>query len=113
MISCDLQNIVDESDNLYQVKKNEIHPGDKVILKTVNSVYNITVEKDGKYTVSGGWFDKQNLSPVKTSILGCTWGGSIIKTDIIAACGLHLEFANKLITSKIIKIFIFPQSLRN
>jgi hypothetical protein len=113
MVSCDLQNMVDQSDTLSQVKKSEIHPGDMVILKTVNSVYNITVERDGKYIVSGGWFDRKNLSPVKTNILGCTWGGSVIKTDIIAACGLHLEFANKLVTSKIIKIFIFPQNLRN
>ena len=67
----------------------------------------------GKYRVSGGWFDKNNLAPVKTTIHGCTWGGSIIKTDIIAACGLHLEFGNKVVTSKIKKIFHIPNYRKN
>jgi hypothetical protein len=34
--------------------------GDTVILKTVNSVYLIKVMEEEQYTVSGGWFDKNN-----------------------------------------------------
>lgn len=113
MLSYDLKNIVEQSDSLLQVKKSEARPGDKIIVKTLNSTYTIMVEPNEKYSVSGGWFDRKNLPSVKTTILGCSWGGSVIKTDIIAACGLHLEFGNKLITSKILKIFVFPQSLRN
>ncbi len=113
MIRCDLKSMVEQSDALSQIKKNDLHPGDLLILKTLNSVYSITVENDGKYTVSGGWFDRKKMSPVKTTISGCTWGGSVIKTDTVAACGLHLEFGNRLITSKINKIFVFPQNLRN
>ena len=29
-MSFDLQNIVDQVDNLYQVKKADLHPGDKI-----------------------------------------------------------------------------------
>ena len=32
-------------------------------------------------------------------------GGRVIKNDIVAACGLHLEFGNKVVTSRIKKIF--------
>jgi hypothetical protein len=64
--------------------------------------------ENGQYDVSGGWFDKNNLARTKTTIHGCTWGGSIIKSDIIAACGLHLEFGNRVVTSKIEKIFHIP-----
>jgi hypothetical protein len=34
-------------------------------------------------------------------INGCTWGGSIIQTGVLAACGLRLEFANRVVTSPI------------
>ena len=112
-MSIDLQNIVDQADNLYQVKKADLHPGDKIQLKTKNSIYNIIVDNDGNYIVSGGWFDKMSMSPLKTTIKGCTWGGSIIKTDIVAACGLNLEFGNRLLTSAIQKIIVFPGFRRN
>ncbi len=45
--------------------------------------------------------DKEGLSPLRTTINGCTWGGSAIKVDIVAACGLHLEFGNRVVTSRI------------
>jgi hypothetical protein len=98
---------------LLEVKKNQLKAGDHIILKTYNSTYKIMVDTDGKYIVSGGWFDKNNMSPLKTTINGCTWGGSVIKTDIIAACGLFLEFGNKLKTSRIKEIFIFPTPCQN
>ncbi len=109
----DLSNIIDQSKYLNQLYKSRLKEGDQVILKALNSVYFISVLDDGKYIVSGGWFDKNNLAPVKTTIHGCTWGGSIIKTDIIAACGLHLEFGNKVVTSKIKKIFHIPNYRKN
>jgi len=46
------------------------------------------------------------MSPVTTSIAGCTWGGSSIKVNIVAACGLCLEFGNRLITSPIQRIIV-------
>ena len=51
--------------------------------------------------VSGGWFDQRGLSPATTTINGCTWGGSAIKTDLLAGPGLFLEFGNTVVTSRI------------
>lgn len=112
-MSCILSDIVEESQNLEQVYKNELKFGDKVILETTNSVYLIRVLDNQKYIVSGGWFDKNKLTSALINIRGCTWGGSIIKTDIVAACGLHVEFGNKVVTSKIKKIIYIKGFLEN
>lgn len=82
--------------------------GDLVLVTTANSTYSIYVLDDGFYSVSGGWFDRRHLSPMKTTITGCTWGGSAIKSDIVAACGLHLEFGNRVVTSRIKKVHVVP-----
>jgi hypothetical protein len=65
------------------------------------------------YSVSGGWFDKKGLSPMTTGIAGCTWRGTAIKVDIVAACGLSLEFGNRLITSTIQKVILLPLGWQN
>ena len=104
-MNCILTDIAEESQNLNQIHKRSLKVGDTIILKTINSVYLIKVLEEEQYTVSGGWFDKTNLSPTTLTIHGCTWGGSVIKNDIVAACGLHLEFGNKVVTSIIKKIF--------
>jgi hypothetical protein len=109
----ELSKMINQCDDLNEVKKNCLHKGDQVFLKTQNSVYMLNVDSDEQYIVSGGWFDKHNLSHTKVKINGCTWGGSIIKYDVIAACGLFLEFGNKLTTSKIQKIIIIPNNCRN
>ncbi len=109
----ELKNIVEQSERLLELKKSDLKPGDEVRLKTRNSIYSIKVDIDGGYVVSGGWFDRTAMSPVKAKINGCTWGGSVIKTDIIAACGLKLEFSNKLLTSTIQKIIYFPGHIKN
>ena len=100
-----LTNFVNDSQARNQLHKRSLRVGDIIILKTINSVYLIKVLEEEQYVVSGGWFDKNNISPVTLTIRGCTWGGSVIKNDIIAACGLHLEFGNKVVTSRITKIF--------
>lgn len=103
----ELKNLADTSDKLSNVYKHKVEYGDLVYLKTLNSLYIIKVLNEGEYLVSGGWFDRQKLSPHKINIRGCTWGGTAIKTDIIAAPGLCIEFGNNLITSRIHKIFYF------
>lgn len=108
-----LDSLVQSSRGLREVGRKNLHPGDFVIVKTANSTYSLQVEVDGTFTVSGGWFDLKGTSPVKTSIRGCTWGGSAIKVDIIAACGLRIEFANRIITSPIQKIFVFSRWQKN
>lgn len=108
-----LSDIVKHSQLLRQIRKTELVPGDRLFVKTRNSVYDIQVLESGMYSVSGGWFDKKGLSPMKLGIAGCTWGGSAIKVDIVAACGLRLEFQNRLVTSTIQKIIVLPVGSQN
>jgi len=105
--------IVEQADELKQVRKADLRFGDQVVVNTLNSIYYIRVIEGGFYVVSGGWFDREGLSPMKTTINGCTWGGSIIKIDIVAACGLCLEFGNRVVTSVIRKIFVVPAGGKN
>jgi hypothetical protein len=86
---------------LEEVRKKDLHPGDRVLVTTRNSLYTIWVLDEGMYWVSGGWFDLQCISPQRTAINGCTWGGSAIKQDILAARGLRLEFGNSVRTTRI------------
>jgi hypothetical protein len=96
-----LEAILLQADGLKAVPKADLQFGDQVLVTTAHSTYSIYALEDGLYLVSGGWFDRHGLSPMKTSITGCTWGGSAIKLDILAACGLHLEFGNRVVTSRI------------
>jgi hypothetical protein len=95
--------IVDSTAQLKAVSKADLELGDQLLVTTKNSIYSIHVLQEGVYSVSGGWFDRRGLSPSKVTINGCTWGGRTIKLDIVAACGLHLEFGNQVVTSRITK----------
>ncbi len=108
-----LASLVESSKSLPQVRKSEVRTGDIIVVKSRNSTYAISVVGNGAYTVSGGWFDKKSISPVKVSINGCTWGGSAIKIDVVAACGLCIEFGNRVRTSTIQKIFVLRNGLQN
>jgi hypothetical protein len=99
--------------HLQHVEKASLHIGDCLIVKTRNSVYTLRALGGGYWAASGGWFDRKGVSPMKVRISGCTWGGSAIKVDIAAACGLCLEFGNRLVTSPIRTIFIFPYGTEN
>ncbi len=102
-----LSTLVDISDRLKQVHKTDLLSGDCLILETRNSVYTIEVIGDGWFEVAGGWFDGRGKSPMRVRINGCTWGGRAIKQDIVAACGLCLEFGNRVVTSPIQKVLLF------
>ncbi len=93
--------IVAQTSGLEAVRKRDLLCGDWVLVTTKNSVYSICVMGDDSYSVSGGWFDREGVSPQKTTINGCTWGGSAIKNDIVAALGLFLEFGNQVLTTRI------------
>ena len=83
------------------VHKCDVACGDQVIVRTRNSVYSLWVLGDGTFAVTGGWFDKQNTSPTLVGVNGCTYGGSVIRHDIVAARGLFLEFGNNVSTTRI------------
>jgi hypothetical protein len=108
-----LASIIRSTDHLHEVRKSSLGFGDWIFVKTVKSLYRIRALGGGLYEVSGGWFDKKGLSPAHLRISGCTWGGSAIKIDLIAACGLRIEFGNRLITSPIQKIFVLPHIVQN
>lgn len=92
---------VEQAQSLEEVRKKDLHAGDRVLVTTRNSLYKIWVLDEGVYRVSGGWFDLQCTAPQRMAINGCTWGGSAIKQDIIAARGLRLEFGNTVRTTRI------------
>jgi hypothetical protein len=113
MFRASLDTLVNSSDLLQEVSRKDLCAGDRLAVKTCNSVYTIRVEQNGLFSVSGGWFDRKSKSCSKMAILGCTWGGSAIKVDIVAACGLRIEFGNRVITSPIQKIFVFSRGVQN
>lgn len=108
-----LQHLTQTAGHLPQVHKADLHAGDWVIVKTEHSTYQIRVLKNGRYEVSGGWFDRKFSIPVEVGIVGCTWGGSAVKIDVVAACGLRLEFGNKVKTSCIRTFTVFRNSAVN
>lgn len=112
-IGYSLEKIIENSSRLEQVHKDDLRAGDLVIITTKNSIYSIQVLDNGNYQVSGGWFDKKGVSPMDITIPGCTWGGKIIKKDIIAACGMCLEFGNRIVTTPIQKVFKIPYEVQN
>jgi hypothetical protein len=99
---------VQQARSLEEVRKKDLRAGDRVLVTTRNSLYTIWVLDDGVYRVSGGWFDLQRISPQRMAINGCTWGGSAIKRDILAACGLRLEFGNTVRTTRIREVRVIP-----
>jgi hypothetical protein len=101
------------SKELLAVRRTDLRSGDRVFVRTRNSLYVIRVTESGVYEVSGGWFDRKGLSPVHMSIAGCTWGSSIIKADVIAACGLCLEFGNRVVTTAVRSIVVLPNGTQN
>ena len=105
--------LVETTSCLRQIRKDELHPGDLVIVKTCNSLYRIQILDQGSCIVSGGWFDRKGVSPMKTRIAGCTWGGSAIKVDAAAVCGLRLEFGNRLVTTEIKSVAVFCHGILN
>ncbi|MGE0455535.1 MAG: hypothetical protein AB7O37_14475 [Vicinamibacteria bacterium] len=83
------------------VAKDDLREGDFVLVETRNSTYALLVHGDGTYSVAGGWFDRHSEEPSRVGVNGCTFGGRAIKTDIVAAEGLFLEFDNRVTTTRI------------
>lgn len=93
--------LVAESDRLPAVTRGDLRSGDWLVVTTCNSVYSLCLLEDGTYSVAGGWFDRQGVSPQRVGVNGCTFGGRAIKSDVVAAPGLFLEFDNRVTTTRI------------
>jgi len=100
-IGYSLKAIAEHANSVEQVKKRDLRRGDRVLVATQNSIYTIWVLNDCSYWVWGGWFDRIGESPQRVTINGCTWGGTAIKRDVVAARGLRLEFGNTVLTTRI------------
>lgn len=98
--------IVDRSRGDEVVRKSELVAGDRVIVSTRNSVYSLWALGGDSFAVSGGWFDRRDDSPSVTTVNGCTYGGSVIRHDVVAARGLFLEFGNNVSTTRIQKVHV-------
>ena len=83
------------------VRKSQLNCGDLVIVKTRNSVYSLCVLGDDSFAVSGGWFERDGGAPTQVTVNGCTYGGSVIRHDVVAGRGLFLEFGNNVLTTRI------------
>lgn len=83
------------------VLRRDLDWGDRVLVRTRNSLYSIWALGDDSFAVSGGWFDHQQLSPALVGINGCTYGASAIRREVVAAPGLFLEFGNNVVTTRI------------
>lgn len=103
--------IVDHSQQLEPVRKIDLQYGDWVVVTTRNSTYSLCFLGHESYAVSGGWFDRQSSAPLTVSVNGCTWGGSAIKSDILAAPGLFLEFGNRVRTTRIQQVEVHRAGL--
>ncbi|HET6272121.1 MAG TPA: hypothetical protein VFG32_04010 [Bacteroidota bacterium] len=108
-----LEAITASAEQLQEFPKSNFHPGDCLIVKTFNSTYVLRAQDDGSCLASGGWFDRKGPTPMRVHINGCTWGGCVIKVDIVAALGLCLEFGNRVTTSPIQKIIVIPRERQN
>jgi hypothetical protein len=108
-----LESIVSSADGNAGVRRTEVRDGDWLVVKTRNSVYAILIRAGGVCRVSGGWFDRRGKSPMETTVAGCTWGGSVIKADILAAVGLCIEFGNRLTTTEARRIVHFRRASLN
>jgi hypothetical protein len=88
------------------VKRQEVLPGDSIMVRTQNSVYALRLGNDGAFSVSGGWFRRKGRENTKMTITGCSLGGNMIRVDTIVACGFSIEFGNRLVTSPVRSFFV-------
>ena len=83
------------------VRRRDLASGDRIVVSTRNSVYSLSLRSDGAFEVSGGWFEREGRGQTTTEILGCTLGGHALFTELVAAPGLYIEFADGLRTTRV------------
>jgi hypothetical protein len=101
---------IEEAARIRVVRKAEFRMGDRLLVETRNSSYEIVSLGNGLIRVQGGWFDRKGLGPVTTTITGCTWGGTAVHSDLAAGDGLFLEFGNRVVTTRIRRFRHIPAS---
>jgi hypothetical protein len=85
----------------------DVEAGDRLVVRTQNSLYTLTALGNGVFRVAGGWFAANSLESDEVRIVGCTWGGRAILTDLVAAPGMCIEFDNTVQTTSVRHIRLF------
>ena len=112
-IGCTLTSFGEQSAEARSVARQEVLPGDSILVRTKNSVYSMRLKEDGMFCVSGGWFRRKGKEQSPTAVVGCSFGGSMIRIDIVVACGFSIEFSNRVITSPVRSFFVFRSGWAN
>ncbi|HVS01164.1 MAG TPA: hypothetical protein VMT16_00195 [Thermoanaerobaculia bacterium] len=105
---CDITELADGCDRLEGIYKQDLLPGDRVVVATRNSVYSLNALGGHFFTVAGGWFEALGGELV-VRLNGCTFGGHAIHEKMVAAPGLFLEFGNGVKTSQIVEVRLVRQ----
>ena len=96
-----LEQMADNARTIQGVWSSDLKAGDWVIVRTKNSVYSLAALGEGRFQISGGWFASHGGYPRLVRVLGCTWGGRAILTEMIAAPGMFIEFDNGVQTTRV------------
>ena len=102
-----LDRIAAQAGRIEGIRDYDITPGDWIIIRTRNSTYVLAALGSGTFRVTGGWFASAGQDNSNVRILGCTWGGSVIHTQLVAAPGMCVEFDNSVRTSRIQEVCLF------
>ena len=103
-----LDDLAKAAQALHVVQRRDLEPGDRLVISTRNSVYSLTANGDGSFEASGGWFERSGRGETNVEVRGCTAGGHAIFTDHVAACGLFMELANGVRTTRIRSVRMIP-----
>ena len=84
----------------------ELPAGTRLEVRTQNSTYTIVLTSPEEGWISG--HSHFCPEPVRVKLVGCTWGGSLVKTAFLGR-GMHLEFLHPgfkgpILTSRILEI---------
>ena len=110
---CALSTLVAQAGTVKRIQKQDVQAGDRLGILTANSTYHVRMAEDGWCEVSGGWFDNKGVAPFRTRIAGCTWGSCVLMVDVVAACGLCVEFGNRVVTSPVRMLIHLPGGSEN
>jgi hypothetical protein len=91
---------VEEQRRLGGINMTKLETGNRVEVKTLNSVYTMTLLENGNIMVHGG---EHIPEPVEARLIGSTWGTPLIKQNWIGK-GMRMEIVydgKKLLTSAV------------
>ena len=103
--------LVSAADALEGVRRQDLAPGDRLLVSTKNSIYSLVARADGQFEVSGGRFAREPTSgggPQIVAVNGCTAGGHALFSAIVAAPGLFLELGDGTRTTRIRRVRWIP-----